>query len=192
MTDAAEVTGANEFDQLRHGLFERLEALNDYSGKSNAFIAKAYDYIDATRSTDTLRIFDRLMLEQNGNVYKLFLLNQCITVLRSAFGNEVNSVFTQEHIERASSFDYALNQRSSAGGEIFPDVESMERKVAYMEAMRGAVILGDNNVVDYFSSRFDSIAKLTVEHDIIDPKLLLEIINSLLKGSSAALVDGTL
>lgn len=181
----------DEFDRVQGSLYTKLAALEDAptTGSSKAFISKAYDYIDATRSLDTLYVYDRLMFVQPANVYRLFLLNSAMKFVRDAVDGQINTVFTQEHVDRLGNFEFITSKHQSDG--LFPDVADHKQQVSYLDTMRAAFVLGDKDACDYIEGNFDPVCEAIVHRDIRDPKLLLEVINGM-KDGSIALVDGTL
>ena len=179
----------NEFDRVQTSLYAKLAVLEEapVTSSSKAFINRAYDDIDSTRSLDTLYIYDRLMFVQGSNAYRLFLLNSAMKFVRNAFPGEINSIFKQEHIDHLSTFEFITNRH----GDLFPTASLRREQVAYLDTMRAAYILGGQEDRDYIADNIDPVCDVIAHRDITDPNLLLEVIEVMRSGSTA-LVNGTL
>jgi hypothetical protein len=178
----------SEFERLKGGLYERLENFT-IDGVSDdklfSIISKMYEHVDSARSVDTIRIYDRLLLQQT-SLYKLNLLATIIKVWTiNVRGLEpISHIVTQDLIDRVATFDFALS-KEDGGYHFYSDVRSDLKIARYLDMAREAVILGDHGTLNYVTGNFESVFRFIKEHDLNDPAALLESIRIMQNGATA-------
>lgn len=176
----------SEFERLKESLYERLGSLTiDGASDDKLFsvISKMYEHVDSARSLDTLRVYDRLLLQQT-NRYNLNLLTIVIKVLTINRREPFNHIVTQDLLNRVAEFDFALS-KEDGGYHFYSDVRSDLKIARYLDLAREVVILGDHGTLSYVTSNFESVFRFIKEHDLNDPAYLLESIRIMQNGATA-------
>jgi hypothetical protein len=179
----------SEFERLKGNLYERLESftINDASDdRIFSALSKMYEIVDSARSVDSLRVYDRLLLQQT-DLSKLNLLITIMKVLTINLREPINHIVTQDLIDRVAEFDFAL-RKEDGGYHFYSDVRSDLKIARYLAMAREAVILGNHGTLSYVTSNFESVFRFIKEHDLNDPIALLESIRVMQNGATALAV----
>lgn len=176
----------SEFERIKGSLYERLESFT-IAGVSDdkmiSIISKMYEQVDSARSIDSLRVYDRLLLQQN-NLYSIHLIASIIRTLTINRREPFSHIVTQDLLDRVAEFDFALS-KEDGGYHFYSDVRSDLKIARYLDLAREAVILGDHGTLSYVTSNFESVFRFIKEHDLNDPIILLESIRIMQNGATA-------
>lgn len=184
------MTGREEFyalkDKLCGGVHDLVDANPDDSSL-NFWSGRMLDAISAARSLDTLRVYEKFMLvEKNARVFHWFQM--AVTYMSQACDGPIAHIFTQEHVDRLIGFDRAMFLTNNG---MFPDAKDYEEYREYLNAIQAAAVISDADAYEYLTANLIAVSILVMERDIIDPKLITEMLKVMASGS-AALVAGTL